>query len=78
MNRSFLPFLIFVIAALMSFSMGTSWGTFGMMIPIVTMICEADGMGALLIPALGTPIVALLLEAVLLVGTILLLNKERV
>ena len=25
----FLPFLIFVVAALMSFSMGTSWGTFG-------------------------------------------------
>lgn len=49
----FLPFLIFVIAALMSFSMGTSWGTFGMLIPIVTMICEADGAGALLIPALG-------------------------
>jgi Na+/H+ antiporter NhaC len=48
-----LPFLIFVIAALMSFSMGTSWGTFGMLIPIVTMICEADGAGALLIPALG-------------------------
>ena len=49
----FLPFLIFVIAALMSFSMGTSWGTFGMLIPIVTMICEADGAAALLIPALG-------------------------
>ncbi len=49
----FLPFLIFVIAALMSFSMGTSWGTFGMLIPIVTMICEAEGVGALLIPALG-------------------------
>ena len=48
-----LPFIIFVIAALMSFSMGTSWGTFGMLIPIVTMICEADGAGALLIPALG-------------------------
>ena len=48
-----LPVLIFVIAALMSFSMGTSWGTFGMLIPIVTMICEADGAGALLIPALG-------------------------
>ena len=45
--------LIFVIAALMSFSMGTSWGTFGMLIPIVTMICETDGAGALLIPALG-------------------------
>jgi Na+/H+ antiporter NhaC len=130
----FLPFLIFVIAALMSFSMGTSWGTFGMLIPIVTMICEADGAGALLIPALGatlagsvygdhcspisdttilastgadckhirhvetqlpyatlvavvcaigyliagftgTPVVSLLLEAVLLIGTIMFLSK---
>ena len=50
---SLLPFIIFVIAALMSFSMGTSWGTFGMLIPIVTMICAADGAGSLLIPALG-------------------------
>ncbi len=49
----FLPFLIFVIAAVMSFSMGTSWGTFGMLIPIITMICEADGAAALLIPSLG-------------------------
>lgn len=50
---AFLPFLIFIIAAIMSFSMGTSWGTFGMLIPIITMICEADGAGAFLIPALG-------------------------
>ena len=49
----FLPFLIFVIAALMSFSMGTSWGTFGMLIPIVTMICGAEGAGVYLIPTLG-------------------------
>ena len=49
----FLPVLIFIIAALMSFSMGTSWGTFGMLIPIVTMICETEGAGIYLIPALG-------------------------
>ncbi len=49
----FLPVLIFVIAALMSFSMGTSWGTFGMLIPIITMICETEGAGIFLIPALG-------------------------
>ncbi|MBQ2042683.1 MAG: Na+/H+ antiporter NhaC family protein [Firmicutes bacterium] len=48
-----LPFIIFVIAALMSFSMGTSWGTFGMLIPIVTMICSAEGAGAYLVPTLG-------------------------
>ena len=47
-----LPFIIFVIAALMSFSMGTSWGTFGILIPIVTMICSGNG-AYILIPALG-------------------------
>ena len=49
----FLPFLIFVVAALMSFSMGTSWGTFGMLIPIVTMICAPEAAAPLLIPTLG-------------------------
>ncbi len=49
----FLPVIIFIIAAFMSFSMGTSWGTFGMLIPIVTMICSADGAGVYLVPALG-------------------------
>lgn len=49
----FLPFIIFVISALMSFSMGTSWGTFGMLIPIITMICETESAAPLLIPALG-------------------------
>ena len=49
----FLPVLIFVIAALMSFSMGTSWGTFGMLIPIITMICDTEAGAALLVPALG-------------------------
>ena len=54
-NISFrvLPLLIFVIAALMSFSMGTSWGTFGILIPIVSMICQAAGGAEMLIPALG-------------------------
>ncbi len=53
LSLGFLPFLIFVIAALMSFSMGTSWGTFGMLIPIITMICETETGAGLLIPALG-------------------------
>ena len=48
-----LPFFVFVIAALMSFSMGTSWGTFGMLIPIVTMICSASGAQQALVPVLG-------------------------
>ena len=48
-----LPFLVFVIAAVMSFSMGSSWGTFGMLIPIVTIICSASSGSDILIPTLG-------------------------
>lgn len=36
----FLPLVIFVVAAFLSFSMGTAWGTFGILIPIVLLICE--------------------------------------
>ena len=36
--QSFLPAIIFIIACLLAFSTGTSWGTFGILIPIVTAI----------------------------------------
>jgi len=36
-----LPAVIFVIACLISFSIGTSWGTFGMLLPIVLVIMES-------------------------------------
>lgn len=39
---NFLPAVIFVVACLISFSTGTSWGTFGILIPIVTSIFTAD------------------------------------
>ena len=53
-SLSILPALIFVVAAFLSFSMGTAWGTFGILIPIVAMICEGSAEGAaILIPALG-------------------------
>lgn len=52
-SLSLLPAIIFAVAAFLSFSMGTAWGTFGILIPIVAMICEADGGAAILIPALG-------------------------
>jgi len=35
-----MPAIIFVIACLVSFSIGTSWGTFGMLLPIVIVIME--------------------------------------
>ena len=36
--HSFLPAIIFVIAALLSFATGPSWGTFGILIPIVVSV----------------------------------------
>ncbi len=36
--QSLLPAIIFLIAGFISFSTGTSWGTFGILIPIVTVI----------------------------------------
>jgi len=37
---NFLPAIIFLVACVLSFSTGTSWGTFGILIPIVTAIFE--------------------------------------
>lgn len=36
-----LPALIFVVACLLSFSTGTAWGTFGILIPIIIVICNS-------------------------------------
>lgn len=37
---SFLPAIIFIIAVLLAFATGTSWGTFGILIPIVVAVFE--------------------------------------
>ena len=37
----FLPAIIFLVACVLSFSTGTSWGTFGILIPIVITIFDA-------------------------------------
>ncbi len=39
---AFLPAIIFVVACVLAFATGTSWGTFGILIPIVTAIFPAD------------------------------------
>lgn len=39
---SFLPAVIFVVAVGLAFASGTSWGTFGILIPIVTAVFPAD------------------------------------
>jgi len=35
-----IPTIIFIVAGFLSFSMGTSWGTFGILIPIVATVCS--------------------------------------
>nr|MDD6334884.1 Na+/H+ antiporter NhaC family protein [bacterium] len=48
---SLLPVIVFLIAAFLSFSMGTAWGTFGILLPIVMTICvDTPNM---LLPAMG-------------------------
>ncbi|MGL4606950.1 MAG: Na+/H+ antiporter NhaC family protein [Eubacteriaceae bacterium] len=37
---SMIPAIVFLVAALLSFSIGTAWGTFGIFIPIVVFICQ--------------------------------------
>ena len=39
---SMLPAVIFVVAVILAFASGTSWGTFGILIPIVTAVFPAD------------------------------------
>ena len=44
--QNFLPAVIFIIAVLLAFNTGTSWGTFGILIPIVLKVFPvgADGL----------------------------------
>ena len=41
MPPAFIPAIVFVVAGGLAFATGTSWGAFGILIPIVTMICAA-------------------------------------
>lgn len=41
MPISFIPIIAFVVAGFLSFSMGTSWGTFGILIPIIATVCNS-------------------------------------
>ncbi len=49
----FLPAIVFIVAAFLSFSMGTAWGTFGILLPIVSMLCVGSDGASVLIPSLG-------------------------
>ncbi|MDQ0273048.1 Na+/H+ antiporter NhaC family protein [Cytobacillus purgationiresistens] len=52
LNTALIPFLLFVIAAVMAFSTGTSWGSFGILLPIAGDIAVSTDI-SLLIPAMA-------------------------
>ena len=50
---SILPAFVFLVAAFLSFSMGTAWGTFGILLPIVMPICASAEGAAYLAATVG-------------------------
>ena len=50
---NFLPAIIFIIACFLAFATGTSWGTFGILIPIVVNVFNADIGNELMIIAIS-------------------------
>ncbi|WP_062199532.1 Na+/H+ antiporter NhaC family protein [Massilibacterium senegalense] len=52
---AYLPFLLFIVGALMAFSTGTSWGTFGIMLPIAGEIAMQTDV-TLLLPIMAASI----------------------
>ena len=50
---AFLPAIIFLVACFLSFATGTSWGTFGILIPIVVAVFDADIGNELMIIAIS-------------------------
>jgi len=50
-SGAFGPAIVFIMASLMAFATGTSWGTFGIMMPIGIQMAVA--MGAPLYPTIG-------------------------
>ncbi|MFD1708638.1 Na+/H+ antiporter NhaC family protein [Siminovitchia sediminis] len=52
LNIAFLPVILFIVAGLVAFSTGTSWGAFGILLPIAGQIAAATSM-ELLLPALA-------------------------
>lgn len=43
MGLGIIPFVFFALACVISFSTGTSWGTFGVLIPIATAVMTSEG-----------------------------------
>ncbi len=52
MNLALLPVILFIVAGIMAFSTGTSWGSFGMLLPIAGEIAASTDL-SLLLPSLA-------------------------
>ncbi|HBZ10906.1 MAG TPA: Na+/H+ antiporter NhaC family protein [Bacillus bacterium] len=52
LNISFLPVIMFAVAGLMAFATGTSWGSFGILLPIAGQIVAATDI-SMMLPALA-------------------------
>ncbi|WP_174728377.1 Na+/H+ antiporter NhaC family protein [Mesobacillus harenae] len=52
LNLSFLPVILFLIAGVMAFSTGTSWGSFGILLPIAGEIAAATDI-TMILPAMA-------------------------
>jgi tetracycline resistance efflux pump len=52
MNLAYLPLVLFVLSGLMAFATGTSWGTFGVMLPIAAEIAASTNV-ELMLPVLA-------------------------
>lgn len=52
MNIGFLPVILFIVAGLMAFSTGTSWGSFGILLPIAGEIAAVSDI-SLILPAMA-------------------------
>ncbi|VEF47079.1 putative sodium/proton antiporter NhaC type [Bacillus freudenreichii] len=52
MDIAFLPLVMFVVAGLMAFATGTSWGSFGILLPIAGQVVAATDM-SMMLPALA-------------------------
>src|SRR5699024_10733282 len=48
LNLMFLPLIVFIMAAFIAFSTGTSWGSFGILLPIAGQIAAATDIELLL------------------------------
>ncbi len=49
-----IPAIVFIIAAFLSFSMGTAWGTFGILIPIIVPVCMEIAPGLMIVALSAT------------------------